>query len=187
MMRAFVMEMPPYRFPTPRNVLRRLWIRAKDFLTRAGTVIFAMSVLIWFLQSFSFDFRMVEDSADSIFAALGKLLAPLFVPLGFGEWQKVMSLLSGLVAKEAVVSSMQVLYSAADSAALSTALAGQFTPLAAYAFLVFTLLYPPCVSAIASMRRELGSRKYLGMSLGIQFGTAYLAALLVYQIGRLFL
>ena len=183
----FVMEMPPYRFPTPRNVLRRLWIRAKDFLTRAGTVIFAMSVLIWFLQSFSFDFRMVEDSADSIFAALGKLLAPLFVPLGFGEWQKVMSLLSGLVAKEAVVSSMQVLYSAADSAALSTALAGQFTPLAAYAFLVFTLLYPPCVSAIASMRRELGSRKYLGMSLGIQFGTAYLAALLVYQIGRLFL
>ena len=183
----FVMELPAYRVPSVKNVARRLWDRARDFIVRAGTIIFAMSVVVWFLQSFSPSLRMVTDPAQSMFGRLGAFIAPIFAPLGFGEWQKSVSLLSGLVAKEAVVSSMQVHYSAADSAALSTALVGQFTPLAAYAFLVFTLLYPPCVSAIASMRRELGSRKYLGMSLGIQFGTAYLAALLVYQIGRLFL
>ncbi len=182
----FLMELPQYRMPTPTNVLRRLWDRAKDFLTRAGTVIFAMSVLIWFLQTFSFRLEMVADSRESMFGVIGSFIAPIFRPLGFGTWEKSAALLSGLVAKEAVVSTMQVLYSAADTGALSLALTQHFTPLGAYSFLVFTLLYTPCISALASMKRELGSTRHLLLGLGLQLGAAYSVALIVYQVGRLF-
>ncbi len=182
----FLMELPPYRWPSAKNVARRLWERAKDFLTRAGTVIFAMSVLIWFLQSFSPGFRFVSDSEQSIFGALGRFIAPVLAPLGFGDWRKGVALLSGLVAKEAVVSTLQVLYAAPDTGHLVGMLQQQFTPLSAYSFLVFTLLYPPCVAAMAAIRRELGSAKYTLLSIGIQMGTAYVASLAVYQIGRLF-
>jgi len=181
----FLMELPQYRMPTFRNVMRRLWDRAKDFLTRAGTVIFAMSVLIWFMQNFSFRLEMVTDSHESIFGVIGSFIAPIFKPLGFGEWEKSVALLSGLVAKEAVVSTMQVLYSAADSGALELALASQFTPLSAFSYLVFTLLYTPCISALAAMKRELGSWKHMLTALAIQLGTAYIVSLLVYQVGRL--
>ena len=181
----FVMELPPYRMPTAVNVARRMWDRAKDFLTRAGTIIFAMSVVIWFLQNFSPSLQMVSDSAESIFGHIGAFIAPIFAPLGFGQWEKCVSLLSGLIAKEAVVSTMQVLYSAADTGALSMTLAGQFTPLSAVSFLVFVLLYTPCVSAIAAIRREMNSAKYTLLSIAMQLGVAYVAALIVYQLGSL--
>lgn len=182
----FLMELPPYRIPTVKNVARRLWDRAKDFLTRAGTLIFAMSVLIWFLKSFSFSFQMVSDPEQSIFGVIGQAVAPVFSVMGFGEWRKIVALLSGLVAKEAVVSTMMVLYSASDNAMLASMLPNFFTPLSAYSFLVFTLLYIPCVSAVAAMRRELGSWKYTLQSMAMQLITAGIMATLVYQIGRLF-
>lgn len=182
----FVMELPNYRMPTVKNVSRRLWDRAKDFLTRAGTIIFAMSVVVWFLQSFTFDMQMVSDSANSIFGHIGAFIAPIFRPLGFGEWEKSVALLSGMVAKEAVVTTMQVLYSAESTVQLTSILASQFTQLSAYSFLVFTLLYTPCVSAIAAIHREMNSRKYTLMAIGLQLGVAYVVSLLVYQLGRLF-
>ena len=181
----FLMELPPYRVPHLKSVLRRLWDRAKDFLTRAGTLIFAMSVLIWFMQSFTPQLSWTTDSSISIFGRLGALIAPVFRPLGFGDWRKSVSLLSGLIAKEAVVSTMQVLYSAGSTAELAGALSAQFTPRSAYAYLVFILLYVPCVAALAAARRELNSRKYFIMSICIQLGAAYGVSLLVYQLGRL--
>ena len=181
----FLMELPQYRVPAPTSVLRRLWDRAKDFLTRAGTLIFAMSVLIWFLQSFSPTLHMVADSEESLFGRLGMLIAPVFRPLGFGEWKKSVALLSGLIAKEAVVSTLQVLYAAADSGALTQAVANAFTPLQAYSFLVFILLYTPCVAALAAMRRELNSRKYFIMGIIMQLGVAWIVTFIVYNIGRL--
>ena len=181
----FLMELPPYRVPHLNSVLRRLWDRAKDFLTRAGTLIFAMSVLIWFMQSFSPTLQWVTDSAESIFGRLGTIIAPLFAPLGFGQWEKGVALLSGLVAKEAVVSTLQVLYSVGSAAELTAAISSQFTPLSAYSFLVFILLYVPCVAALAAAKRELQSWKYFIMTICIQMGAAYGVTLLIYQIGRL--
>ena len=181
----FVMELPPYRMPTPANVLRRLWDRAKDFLTRAGTLIFAMSVVIWFLQSFSPQLQFVTDSSQSMFAKIGGFIAPIFAPLGFGDWRKSVALLSGLVAKEAVVSSLQVLYACADTASLAGTLPGFFTPLSAFSFLVFILLYTPCVAALAAMRREMHSAKYSLLGIGLQLAVAYTIALVVYQVGLL--
>ena len=183
----FLMELPPYRVPHAKSVLRRLWDRAKDFLTRAGTLIFAMSVLIWFMQSFSPRLEYVTDSSLSIFGHLGAFISPIFAPLGFGQWEKGVALLSGLVAKEAVVSTLQVLYSVGSASELTTAIAAHFTPLSAYAFLVFILLYVPCVAALAAAKRELHSTKYFIMTIAIQLGVAYGVTLLVYQIGSLFL
>ena len=181
----FVMELPPYRMPTPVNVLRRLWDRAKDFLTRAGTLIFAMSVVVWFLQSFSPQLQFVTDSSQSLFAQIGGFIAPIFAPLGFGDWRKGVALLSGLVAKEAVVSSLQVLYACTDTVSLAGVLPNFFTPLSAFSFLVFILLYTPCVAALAAMRREMHSTKYTLLGIGLQLATAYIITLLVYQAGLL--
>ena len=183
----FLMELPPYRMPHAKSVLRRLWDRAKDFLTRAGTLIFAMSVLIWFMQSFSPTLHWVTDSAESIFGRLGSIIAPVFAPMGFGQWEKGVALLSGLVAKEAIVSTLQVLYSVGSAAELTTAIAAHFTPLSAYAFLVFILLYTPCVAALAAAKRELHSTKYVLLTIAIQLCAAYGVSALIYQIGRLFL
>ena len=183
----FLMELPPYRMPHAKSVLRRLWDRAKDFLTRAGTLIFAMSVLIWFMQSFSPTLHWVTDSAESIFGRLGSFIAPLFAPMGFGQWEKGVALLSGLVAKEAIVSTLQVLYSVGSAAELTGAIAAHFTPLSAYAFLVFILLYTPCVAALAAAKRELHSTKYFLLTIAIQLTAAYAVSALIYQVGRLFL
>ncbi len=183
----FLMELPPYRLPNAKNVLRRLWDRAKDFLSRAGTIIFAMSVLIWFMQSFSPSLQWVTDSSESIFGVLGAFIAPIFAPLGFGRWENGVALLSGLVAKEAIVSTLQVLYSVGSAAELTGAIAAQFTPLSAYSFLVFILLYVPCVAALAAAKRELQSWKYFFLSIAIQMGSAYVVSMLVYQIGRIFI
>ena len=182
----FLMELPPYRVPHARSVLKRLWDRAKDFLTRAGTLIFAMSVLIWFLQSFTPSLSWTTDSAASIFGRIGAFIAPVFAPLGFGQWEKGVALLSGLVAKEAVVSTLQVLYSAGGTAELTQVIAATATRVSAYAFLVFILLYVPCVAALAAAKRELRSTKYFIMTICIRAGRGLCGDAPGYQIGRLF-
>lgn len=180
----FVMELPNYRFPSARNVLLLLWEKAKDFLTRAFTIIFVATVLIWFLQTFDAKLNVVSDSADSLLAAIGQVIAPIFKPLGFGDWRVATSLITGFTAKEAVVSTMAVL-TGTSTAELAGHLSGLFTPLAAVSFLLFTLLYTPCVAAVATIKRELGGGlKALGVVI-LQCGVAWLVAAIVYQIGML--
>ena len=154
----FVMELPNYRLPSAGSVLRLMWEKAKDFLVRAFTVIFVASLLIWFLQTFDSRLNVVTDSAGSLLAALGGLLAPLFAPLGFGDWRVSTALITGFSAKEAVISTLAVL-TGSSLTALPQALGGMFTPLTAFVFLTFTLLYTPCVAAIAAVKREMGSAK----------------------------
>ena len=171
----FVMELPNYRLPSPRNVLQLLWEKAKDFLQRAFSVILIATIVVWFLQSFDLHFNLVEDSHQSILALVAGWLAPLLKPLGLGDWRIATSLISGFMAKESVVSVLEILFGDGGvSAALST--------LAAASLLVFSLLYTPCVAAIASIRRELGRGWALGVVLW-QCGIAWVAALLVRLIG----
>ena len=172
----FVMELPNYRLPSARNVLQLLWEKAKDFLQRAFSVILIATIVVWFLQSFDFGFNLVEDSHSSILAALSGLLVPVFRPVGLGDWRIVTSLISGFMAKESVVSVMEILFAGEGVAALGT--------LTAASLLVFSLLYTPCVAAIASVRRELGGRWALFVVLW-QCGIAWLAALLVRLVGLL--
>lgn len=175
----FVMELPNYRMPSPRNVLQLLWEKAKDFLQRAFSVILVATIVVWFLQSFDFHFNLVEDSHSSILAAAAGLLVPLFKPLGLGDWRICTSLISGLMAKESVVSVLEVLFDSEGGvgAAMST--------LAAASLLVFSLLYTPCVAAIASIKRELG-RKWAVYVVLWQCAIAWAAALLVRLIGLAF-
>lgn len=185
---GFVLELPTYRMPSFKGTVRNLLTRAKDFLTKAGTIIFLMSILIWLLQNFTPTLAVAESSSDSILGHLGKLIAPVFTPLGFGFWEAAVSLLAGLVAKEAVVSTMSVLFATGgDSAMLSTLLASAFTPLSAYCFLVFTLLYVPCMSAFATIKREMGSWRWALGSAAFQTGLAWLTAFVIYTIGSLLL
>ncbi len=184
----FVLELPPYRLPTLKNTLQHVGERVTHFLEKAGTIILAMSIVLWFLQSFDLRFRMVADSADSILGTLGGALAPAFVPLGFGAWQAVVALLSGVIAKEAVVSSLSLFYgfsAAAGDAAVRASLSGTFTPLAAFSFLTFVLLYTPCMAAVATMRRELNSKKLTWFMIIYQIACAYLVSLLIFQLGSL--
>ncbi len=139
----FVLELPAYRLPSPRSILLHMWERAKDFLTRAFTVIFVAALVIWFLQKFDFQFNLVTDSGESMLAALGSALTPIFAPLGFGDWRASTALITGLSAKETVVSTLAVLSGAGSDAALVGSLQTVFTPLTAFSFLVFTLLYMP--------------------------------------------
>ena len=183
----FVMELPAYRIPSPKSVLLLMWEKAKDFLHRAFTIIFMASIVIWFLQSFDLGFNMVSDSSQSILAKLGSLIGPIFKPLGFSDWRASTALITGITAKESVVSTLTVLTGAATDADLSAALGSTFTPLSAFSFLVFTVLYMPCVAAFAASRRELGSIKGAILTAAYQTGAAYVVALAVYQIGALFL
>ncbi|MBP7402498.1 MAG: ferrous iron transport protein B [Clostridia bacterium] len=176
----FIIELPPYRLPDGRSLFLHIWDRVRDFIVRAGTIIFAMTVVVWFLQSFDFSLRMVADNSESIIAGIGRGLAHLLVPLGFGSWQTAVAILTGLVAKESVVSTLEVLYSGGEFAAA-------FTPLTAYAFMVFTLLYMPCLAAFGAIRREMGSWRWALATAGYGTGAAYLVSLLVYQAGRLLL
>lgn len=169
----FVMELPNYRFPSAKSVGRLIWDKAKDFLTRAFTIIFLATIIIWFLQSFDTHLNIVTDSKDSILALVGSLLAPLFVPLGFGNWKISTALITGFMAKESVVSTLTIL-SAVDI----------LTPFTAAVFLVFTLLYTPCVAAIASVKRELGGKWAVGVAI-TQCVIAWLVAFLVRIVGLL--
>ncbi len=180
----FVMELPNYRLPAPRSVLLLMWEKAKDFLQRAFSVIFVATVLIWFLQTFDTRFNVVADSAESILATLGRVVSPVFAPLGFGDWRMVTALVSGFTAKEAVVSTFGVILGVGTEQ-LTTALHTIFTTESACSFLTFSLLYTPCVAAVATIRRELNSGwKALGVVI-MQCAVAWLAALLVYQLGVL--
>ena len=178
----FVMELPNYRLPSPKSVMLLLWDKAKDFLQRAFTVIFIATMIIWFLQTFDTRLNVVADSGDSLLALIGRFVAPIFIPLGFGDWRVATSLISGFTAKEAVVSTMSVLMGTSMSE-LGGSLSGLFTPLSAVSFLLFTLLYTPCVAAVATIKRELGSRPATMGVVVMQCAVAWLIACLVYQIG----
>lgn len=180
----FVMELPNYRLPSLRSVVLLMWEKAKDFLERAFTVIFLVTVIIWFLQNFDLRFNVVSDSADSILAGIGRVIAPIFAPLGFGDWRMVTALISGFSAKEAVVGTFGVVLGVGTNQ-LPVALHQLFTTLSAASFLAFTLLYTPCVAAVATIRRELDSTwKTVGVVL-MQCLVAWVVALLVYQVGLL--
>lgn len=176
----FVMELPNYRLPSVKSVLLLMWDKAKDFVQRAFTVIFLATLVIWFLQTFDTRFNVVADSADSLLAILGRLIAPIFVPLGFGDWRVSTSLITGFTAKEAVVSTMSVLLGT-NMSELSTALGSLFTTSSAASFLVFTLLYTPCVAAVAAIKREMGSRREAVMVVVLQCVVAWIVSFLVYQ------
>ncbi len=181
----FVMELPNYRLPSPKSVGLLLWDKAKDFLERAFTIIFAASIVIWFLQTFDSRLNVVTDNTQSLLAMLGQFLTPAFAPLGFGDWRITTALITGFTAKEAVVSTLTVL-TGASAASLPTVLAGMFTPLSACSFLLFTLLYTPCVAAISVVKNEMHSGlRALGVVL-FQTGLAWAAAFLFYSVASLF-
>ena len=182
----FVMELPPYRLPTLKTLWRHLYERIKDFAVRAGTILLAASVVIWFLQSFSPSFQLLppEQTGDSILASLGRVIAPLFKPLGFGFWQASVALVTGFVAKEAVVGTLTILYLPAGLE-MTAVLQGVFTPVSALSFLVFVLLYMPCVAAFSAMRREMNSWKWAVGTVAFQTGVAWVASFMVYQFGTL--
>ncbi len=182
---GFVLELPPYRLPTFEGTVRSMFDKAMDFITRAGTLIFLMSILIWLLQNVTPTLSAASTPESSILGLFGHFLAPIFSPLGFGVWQASVALLAGLVAKEAVVSTMLVLYGVSTSAALSEILSGVFSPAAAYAFLVFVLLYMPCMSAFATIKRELGSWRWAFSAAAFQTLLAWITSFFVYHIGML--
>ena len=173
----FVMELPNYRMPGAKNVIRLLWDKAKDFLQRAFTVILVATIIIWLLQSFDLHFEMTDDSASSILAAISGYLVPLMKPAGLGDWRICTSLITGFMAKESVVATLDILFTEGVSAAIS--------PLSAASLLVFSLLYTPCVAAIAAIRRELGVRWSISVALWQCF-VAWVAAVLIQVVGRLF-
>lgn len=175
----FVMELPNYRMPGAKNVGHLLWDKAKDFLQRAFTVIFLATLAIWFLQTFDMHLNIVTDSKDSILAMLAGAIAPVFKPMGFGDWRISTALITGFMAKESVVSTLSVLFGSTE------ALLAAITPLAAASLLVFCLLYTPCVAAIAAIKRELGGKWAVGVVIG-QCVIAWVAALAVYLIGGIF-
>ena len=181
----FVMELPAYRLPSAQNVMRHMWEKAKDFVVKAFTIIFMATIIVWVLQNFSTHFSIVIDSSDSILAAIGQVIAPFFAPLGFGDWRAATALVTGLMAKETVVSTLAVLMNVGEPSMLVPVLSQLFTPLAAVSFLVFTLLYMPCVAAMAAVRRELGSVRGAVAAMAFQTGVAWVVAFLVYQVGML--
>ena len=180
----FVMELPNYRLPSLKSVGLLMWDKAKDFLTRAFTVIFVATIVIWFLQTFDTRFNVVADSSASMLAGLGRLIAPNFAPLGFTDWRASTALITGFSAKEAVVSTMAVL-TGTSVANLGTALAAIFTPLSAFSFLTFSLLYTPCVAAIAAVRREMNSGLAALWVAFAQCAVAWICAAVVFQVGSL--
>ena len=181
----FVLELPPYRLPSMENIATHVWQKVKGFLIKAGTLILLMSMVLWILQSFDFRLHMVEDASTSMLGTIGGWIAPIFAPLGFGFWQAAVALLTGLIAKEMVVSSLSMFYGfalTASSAQVAAAMTG-FTPLAAFSMLVFILLYVPCVAAVSTLAKEMNSLKWTLFSILWQIGVAYVAALIVHTIG----
>ena len=180
----FVMELPQYHVPAASNVLRATWERGWSFIKRAGTVILASSIILWFLQGFGFvdgAFRMVEDSDASILAAIGSAAAFLFAPLGFGTWQSTVAVVTGLIAKEEVVSTLNVLYPGDTTARIAMA----YTGLTAYSFMIFNLLCAPCFAAMGAIKREMNNSKWTLAAIGYMCALAYVASLMVYQLGGL--
>ena len=181
----FVMELPPYRLPTAKTLGLHLWEKLRDFFTKAGTVLLGASIVVWALQYFSFSFRHVTNPDESMLAVIGKAIAPIFAPLGFGEWQSSVSVLSGLIARESIVSTLGILYGSGEGG-VSAVISQVFTPAQAYSFMTFTLLFIPCVAAVSSIRREMNSRKWTAITLGCQALTAWIVTFIVYHIALLF-
>ena len=180
----FVMELPNYRFPSAKSVGQLCWDKAKDFLTRAFTIIFVATIVVWFLQTFDTRLNLVADSANSLLATVGAWIAPLFAPLGFGDWRVSTSLITGFIAKESVISTLGILTGAGADVTVE-ALGSLFSPVTAVSFLIFTLLYTPCVAAISAVKRELGSGwKAAGVALS-QCAVAWVVSFLVYHIALL--
>ena len=189
----FVMELPAYHTPAAGNVLRATWERGWSFIKRAGTVIVASSIILWFLQGFGFTesgFGMVEDNNSSLLAAIGGAVCVIFAPLGFGNWQSTVATVTGLIAKENVVSTFGVLFGlgadlAEDDPGLQASIATHFTALSAYSFMVFNLLCAPCFAAMGAIKREMNSPKWTMAAIGYMCGFAYLVSLMIYQLGGL--
>ena len=175
----FVLELPNYRFPSFKSVLLLMWSKARDFLERAFTIIFVATIVVWFLQTFDTRLNVVASSADSLLAIIGKFIAPIFVPLGFGDWRISTALITGLIAKESVVSTLGVLLG--SSANLAFSLPSLFSPTTALSFLAFTLLYTPCVAAIGAVRRELGSGLSTAAVVAMQCIVAWAVSFIVYH------
>lgn len=189
----FVMELPAYHMPTVGNVLRSMWERGWSFIKKAGTVILISTIVLWFLQGFGFEngsFGMVEDLNNSILAVIGGVIAPIFAPLGWGDWKAAVAAVTGLIAKENVVGTFGILYGfaevAEDGAEVWGSLAASYTPIAAYSFLVFNLLCAPCFAAIGAIKREMNSAKWTWFAIGYQCVFAYAVSICVYQLGNLF-
>jgi len=178
----FVMELPAYRLPSLRSVVLLMWEKAKDFITRAFTIIFIASIIVWMLRSFDARLNLVSDAGTSLLASLGRLISPIFAPLGFNDWRAATALVTGLSAKEAVVSTLSVLTGTIGNEALAVSLASIFTVPAAAAFLAFTLLYTPCVAAMAAARRELGGTLPMLEMVAAQCTVAWLVAFVVYRV-----
>ena len=189
----FVMELPPYHVPTVINVLRSMWERGSAFVKKAGTIILVSAILLWFLMNFGFEngFGMVDNLNNSILAKIGNLIAWIFIPMGFGDWRAAVATITGLIAKENVVGTFGVLYGGFDEVAengwqIWKQMRMMFTPLSAYAFLIFNLLCAPCFAAIGAIRREMNDAKWTWIAIGYQCGLAYVVSLIFYQIGMAF-
>lgn len=188
----FVMELPAYHMPTSGNLLRPMWERGWSFIKKAGTIILLSTIVLWFLQGFGFEdgFGMVEDMENSILARIGNVIAPIFTPLGWGDWKAAVAAVTGLIAKENVVGTFGILYGfaevAEDGMEVWGSLASSYTALAAYSFLIFNLLCAPCFAAIGAIRREMNSAEWTWFAIGYQCVFAYIVSLCVYQLGSLF-
>ena len=189
----FVMELPAYHVPKAVNILRGTWERGWSFIKRAGTVILLSSIILWFLQGFGFvdgAFGMVEDNNSSLLASIGRFVAPIFAPLGFGSWKPAVASFTGLIAKENVVGTFGVLYGfaevAEDGQEIWANIGADFTALTAYSFMIFNLLCAPCFAAMGAIKREMNNAKWTLGAIGYMSGFAYLVSLMVYQFGRLF-
>ena len=178
---TFVMELPEYRMPTAKGLLLHLWERVKDFIVKAGTLLLASSIVIWLLQNLDTSFRLTEDSSKSILAYLGNIIAPVFRPLGFGKWQAAVALLSGVIAKESVVSALEILSPTMAGGGIASLFSGTES---AFAFLVFVLFYTPCIAAIYAIHREMRSLKWTVFSVVLQIGIAWLMAFIVFNLGK---
>ncbi len=184
----FIMELPKYHLPSAKNLLRHIWDRVKAFIIKAGTVIFVASIILWFLSRFNFSFTMV-DVEESILASIGKIIAPIFAPLGFNDWQAAVATINGLIAKEQLVSTYGVLLGLGGEvtegdAGLITQISSMFTTVSAYSFVAFNMLCAPCVAAIGAIRREMGNMKWTLITIGYQTLLAYLVAFVIYQLGN---
>ena len=176
----FVMELPNYRLPSAKSVGQLIWEKAKDFIQKAFTIIFAATLIVWFLQNFDAGLNLVTSTDQSLLAKIGSIVAPLFAPLGFGDWRVSTALITGFMAKESVVSTLTVLLGG-NTALLQTL----FTPFTAYVFLIFTLLYTPCVAAIATVRREMGTVRAAAGIVAVQCATAWIVAFAVHGVGMM--
>jgi ferrous iron transport protein B len=179
------MELPNYRMPSPKSVIMLLWDKAKDFLQRAFTVIFVATLVIWCLQSFDIRLNYTQDSAESLLAGVGKLLTPVFKPLGIGDWRITTSLITGFMAKEAVVSTLGIL-TGSSTESLVANLSGLFTSASAVSILSFTLLYTPCVAAVAAIGRELGGKYRGALVAALQCVIAWVVSFGLYRLILLF-